>query len=179
MSHTVLCADDDRHLCQILARALREEGYRVETAHDGEAALSLLREVAPSLVILDVILPKRDGFAVLEAIREERGSLPVILYSGCTFTPEYEERAGRLGADAVLHKPVPLAQLVGRVAELVARGPPRPARGPLPTAPPRRSPRRRSSPAGWTRSPFRRSSTTSTACAPAACSSSATARRRS
>jgi tetratricopeptide (TPR) repeat protein len=46
----------------------------------------------------------------------------VILYSGCTFTPEYEERAGRLGADAVLHKPVPLAQLVGRVAELVARG---------------------------------------------------------
>ena len=126
MSQTILCADDDHNLCQILARALREEGYQVETAYDGESALSKVQEISPSLLLLDVILPKRDGFSVLEAIREFETCetrMPVILHSGCTFTPSYEERAQALGVEAVLHKPVPLDHLLAQVSAGLGRQP--------------------------------------------------------
>jgi DNA-binding response OmpR family regulator len=70
----ILCVDDDRNLCEILARALRLEGFEVVLAHDGDTALVAAREHAPDLVLLDLLLPKRDGFAVLEALREEPAS---------------------------------------------------------------------------------------------------------
>jgi CheY-like chemotaxis protein/tetratricopeptide (TPR) repeat protein len=116
---TILCVDDDRHFCQILSRAFAEEGYAVETAHDGETGLRKARELAPSLVTLDVMLPRRDGFSVLEALRTDHSELkrtPVILVSGCTFTPDYEQRARQLAANAVLRKPIPLDRLLGEVA---------------------------------------------------------------
>ena len=65
MRPIVLCVDDDRNLCQILGKALSGEGYLVRMAHDGDAALESLREEPPDLVLLDLLLPKRDGFAVL------------------------------------------------------------------------------------------------------------------
>ena len=111
MNGTVLCVDDDRNLCQILARALSEEGYEVHTAFDGDEALALVRETAPDLVLLDLILPRRDGFAVMEAVRALDGQLaatPVLVLSGCTPTPAYRERAASLGAVDLLTKPVPL-----------------------------------------------------------------------
>ena len=114
MAATILCADDDRNLCQILTRALGGAGYRVETAHDGETALERVRTLRPDLVTLDVLLPKRDGFAVLEAIRRDpelRGT-PVFLLSGCTLTEAYRRRAESLRADALLVKPVPLTELL-------------------------------------------------------------------
>jgi CheY-like chemotaxis protein len=115
---TILCADDDRHFCQILSRALGQAGWRVELAHDGETALAKVRELAPALVTLDVMMPRLDGFAVLAAVREdpELRDTPVLLVSGCTFTSDYEARARSLAAAAVLKKPVPLDQLLGLVA---------------------------------------------------------------
>ena len=71
MPATVLCVDDDRAFCQILAKALTSEGYDVRTAFDGEEALKAVVEGHPQVVLLDLILPRRDGFAVLEAIRSE------------------------------------------------------------------------------------------------------------
>ncbi len=146
MPQTILCADDDRNFCQILARALSEEGYRVETAHDGESALLKARELDPALVILDILLPRRDGFAVLQALRaEEVGSTPrrVVFLSGCTLTPTYQERARALRADATWTKPIPLKQLLSGVAEQVSaaeRTRPRPAPTPRPE-PARKPPR--------------------------------------
>lgn len=133
MSVTIVCADDDRNFCQILARALRAEGYRVETAHDGETALEQVRAHEPALVTLDVMLPKRDGFSVLEAVRSEIGPLaetPVVLFSACRFTPSYTERAEALRADAVLHKPVPLERILQTVREHARRARPAPRRRP-------------------------------------------------
>lgn len=124
---TVLCADDDRNLCEILERALGGEGYRVVMAHDGEQALRCYESERPDLLLLDVLLPRRDGFAVLEQVRErEIGSAratPAVLFSGCTSTPGYAERARRLGAGALLTKPVPLAVLVGEVGRQIGGGP--------------------------------------------------------
>ncbi len=112
---SILCVDDDRGLCQILSRALSAEGFEVRTAHDGEEALLAAFEEAPDLVILDVMLPRRDGFEVLERLRAQPGphaALPAIVLSGCSRTPQAAERTNRLGAREWLTKPVPLDRLV-------------------------------------------------------------------
>jgi CheY-like chemotaxis protein len=122
MGRTVLCVDNDRNLCQVLAKALGAEGYDVTTEYDGERALALLEEDPPDLVLLDVFLPGRDGFAVLEAIREfpsPAAQTPVVLLCGCSPTPEYSRRAKVLNALALLTKPVPLDKLVGVVASQI------------------------------------------------------------
>ena len=69
MTATVLYVDDDRNLCQIVGRTLRSEGYGVRTAFDGAEAVASLREDPPDLLLLDLLLPRRDGFEVLEEIR--------------------------------------------------------------------------------------------------------------
>jgi CheY-like chemotaxis protein/curved DNA-binding protein CbpA len=120
----ILCADDDRHFCQILLRAFGQAGWRVELAHDGETALAKIRELAPALVTLDVMLPRLDGFGVLETLRHdpELRDTPVLVVSGCTFTSEYEARARGLAAAAVLRKPVPLDQLLALVQAHARKG---------------------------------------------------------
>ena len=122
MPATILCVDDDRNFCKILSRALRAEGYGVEMAHDGETALAKVRECSPDLVALDILLPKRDGFEVLEAIRKEgngRSQIPVLMLSGCRITPAYQDRADRFRADALLTKPVPLKEILELVSKRI------------------------------------------------------------
>jgi CheY-like chemotaxis protein/tetratricopeptide (TPR) repeat protein len=121
---TLLCADPSRELCQIVARALGADGYRVITVHDGEAALAALRERTPDLVVLDVALPIRDGVAVLESMRTSASpaaKVPVILWSDVACAADLVDRARKLGASALLRKPVPLDALVARVGKLLAR----------------------------------------------------------
>jgi CheY-like chemotaxis protein len=119
----VLCVDADRSYCEILARAFRAEGYDVHTAHDGEAALERMRSVRPDLVTLEVLLPKRDGFAVLESLRASEPAsrrTPVLLLTGCSATPAYRTRAQQLGAVGIVTKPVALDRLLGLVAQQVS-----------------------------------------------------------
>jgi CheY-like chemotaxis protein/tetratricopeptide (TPR) repeat protein len=128
MGGTILCVDDDRNLCEILAKALRGEGYAVTTAFDGDLALEAIRRSPPDLALLDLMLPKRDGFAVLEAIRQLPApvrEMPVVLISGCSPTPEYTRRAESLRAIGLLRKPVSLETLLSVVARELGR-PPRP-----------------------------------------------------
>jgi len=126
MPRTILCADDDRNLSRIMAKALTAEGYRVQTVHDGESALARFREQSPDLVLLDLLLPRRDGFAVLQAIRAGTGAaadVPAVIVSGCSRTPEYLERAEALRAAAFLTKPVPLELLLEQVRKALGSGP--------------------------------------------------------
>jgi CheY-like chemotaxis protein/tetratricopeptide (TPR) repeat protein len=119
---TILCADDDRGFCQILSRAFTQAGYQVEMAHDGVSAVERARALKPALVTLDVMLPRLDGFRVLELMRSEKelAATPALFVSGCTFTPDYQARARALAASAVLKKPVPLDQLIASVQRAVA-----------------------------------------------------------
>jgi CheY-like chemotaxis protein/tetratricopeptide (TPR) repeat protein len=122
MAATILCADTDRQLFKILEKAFRDAGYRPIPAHDGEQALAAVEAESPALVVLDVSMPKRDGFQVLEAIRALDGpasETPVLLTCGTRITPKYEERAHALGAQGILAKPVPLADLLARVRQHV------------------------------------------------------------
>lgn len=119
MGRSVLCVDGDRNLCEVLSKALESEGWSVAAEYDGETALATIQEDPPDLVLMDVLLPGRDGFAVLEALRGGDGparSLPVVLLSGCSPSPEYQRRAGELEAAGLLTKPVPLDRLKAVVA---------------------------------------------------------------
>ena len=124
MSTTLLCADPDRDLCELLARALGADGCRVVVAHDGEEALEALRRRPPDLALLDVTLPGRDGLTVLEAMRRSASpaaAIPVILWSVAPCSAEQIEQARKLGASALLQKPVPLDALLARITKLLAR----------------------------------------------------------
>jgi len=115
MRGTVLCVEDDRNLCQILAKALGGEGYRVLTAFDGDEAMAIIAEDPPDLVLLDLALQRRDGLAVLDSIRELpelRGRVPVVLLSSTSPTTEFRRHAMELGANDILVKPVPLYLLL-------------------------------------------------------------------
>lgn len=128
---TVLCVDDDRALCSAFAEALRGRGYRVLTVHDGEAALEAVSRETPDLVLLDLLLPRRDGFAVLEAIRASQGPVaetPALLLSECSATETYAERAASLRAGGLLTKPLPLASLVEAVERTLGARAERPPR---------------------------------------------------
>ena len=124
MSLTLLCADPDRDLCQLLARALGADGWRVIVAHDGDEALEAMRRRPPDLALLDVAVPGRDGLAVLEAMRRSASpaaAVPVILWSVAPCSAEQIEQARKLGASALLRKPVPLDALLARITKLLAR----------------------------------------------------------
>jgi CheY-like chemotaxis protein/DnaJ-domain-containing protein 1 len=126
MAGSILCVDNDRNLCEILAKALRGEGHAVSVAHDGDRALEAVQELRPSLVLLDLMLPRRDGFAVLEGVRAlppPLSTLPVVLITGCSPTPEYNRRAESLGAAALLRKPVSLETLLSVVARELGQAP--------------------------------------------------------
>jgi CheY-like chemotaxis protein len=126
MGTTVLCADADRQLFKILEKALRDAGYRLVAAHDGDQALALVRDEAPDVIVLDITMPRRDGFAVLEEIRgldEPIADVPVLLTCAGSISPQYVKRANELGAQALLAKPVALDDLLARVSECVKTPP--------------------------------------------------------
>lgn len=124
MSPTILCADPDRNLCQILARALGADGVRVLAAHDADTALRAVAESRPHLAVIDLGLPGRDGLAVLGAIRarqDARAKMPALFLAAAAPTAPQVEQARRLGASAILLKPVALDNLMGRIGKLLPR----------------------------------------------------------
>lgn len=124
MSPTILCADPDRNLCQILARALGADGVRVLAAHDADTALRAVAESRPLLAVIDLGLPGRDGLAVLGSIRarqDARAKMPALFLAAAAPTAPQVEQARRLGASAILLKPVALENLMGRIGKLLPR----------------------------------------------------------
>jgi DNA-binding response OmpR family regulator len=101
---------------------LEGEGYLVDVAEDGERGLDLVRAVAPDLVILDVMLPRMNGLEVLQTIRREGRTMPIIVLSART--AEMDKVAGlELGAEDYVPKPFSLAELLARVRAVLRRGP--------------------------------------------------------
>ena len=118
--HRIVVADDDPIVVRFLSAVFRDEGFEVSTAEDGEAALKLIRETRPDLVILDLVMPYRDGFEVCEQMRgwTETASVPVIILS----MKEKEQdalRAFEAGADDYVRKPFNALELVARARKLM------------------------------------------------------------
>lgn len=115
----VLLADDDETLLSLLAQYLGQANYRVVTAATGVTALKAFYEHHPGLVILDVMMPKMDGWTVCERIREI-SDVPIVM-----LTAKGEERnllrGFRLGVDDYVVKPFSFAELVARIGAILAR----------------------------------------------------------
>jgi two-component system alkaline phosphatase synthesis response regulator PhoP len=118
----VLVIEDDPSIALGLRINLESEGYDVLSAEDGEAGLTLARENQPDLVILDVMLPKLNGFQVLQTVRREGLMMPIIVLSART--GEMDKVTGlELGAEDYVAKPFSLAELLARVRAALRRGP--------------------------------------------------------
>ncbi|MGH2688864.1 MAG: response regulator [Actinomycetota bacterium] len=115
----LLVVDDDEGILEITQRSLEAEGYRVDTAHDGERALELVRASAADLLVLDVMLPGRDGFEVCREIRKF-SNLPIILLTAKSDTVDVVVGL-ESGADDYVAKPFQMRELVARIRSLLRR----------------------------------------------------------
>jgi DNA-binding response OmpR family regulator len=115
----ILVVDDDRVLADVISFTLRKEGFQVILAQDGATALQRWDEEKPDLILLDVNLPKEDGFSVTERIRQEADT-PIILL---TVRREEDDIVYglELGADDYITKPFSPRQLVARVQAVLRR----------------------------------------------------------
>lgn len=118
MAARILVVDDDADMVMLLEIALRNAGYEVDTAADGEQALAAVAARAPDLVLLDVTLPVLDGWQVLRRLKEDprTGAIPVVMLTART--SERDLIRGQLeGAVRYIHKPFELDRLLAAVAE--------------------------------------------------------------
>lgn len=116
---TILTADDDPQLLRLITRTLQLEGYEVLSASDGQQALSLIESKVPDAVLLDVMMPKMDGFTVCQRVREF--SLVPIIIVTARGQDQDKIRGLDLGADDYLTKPFSVDELLARVRAVLRR----------------------------------------------------------
>lgn len=118
MSKTILVVDDEPVIVEIARRKLEEVGFEVVTARDGQEAMACLKKKTPHLIILDVQMPKMDGYAFMmeKSKVPEYESIPVIV---ATAHQETEPLFQRHGIRAYLLKPLKLQELLDKVSEIL------------------------------------------------------------
>lgn len=116
---TILTADDDPQLLRLVARNLQFEDYDVLTASDGKQALEMIEAHTPDAVLLDVMMPKMDGFTVCHKVREF-SSVPIIIVTA-RGQDQDKVRGLDLGADDYLTKPFSVDELLARVRAVLRR----------------------------------------------------------
>jgi two-component system OmpR family response regulator len=129
-SHRILVVDDEPRITDLVAMALRYEGFEVETAGTGREGLKKVEEFRPALIVLDVMLPDMDGFAVTERLAADRVKVP-ILFLTARDAVEDKVRGLTLGGDDYVTKPFSIEELVARIRALLRRTDPVGEGGPL------------------------------------------------
>jgi heavy metal response regulator len=119
----ILVAEDEPKARRYLAQGLGEEGFSVELAEDGIVALALLRQHPFDVAVLDVMLPGRDGWSIVQAMRSEGIRIPVLFLTARDHV-EDRVRGFELGANDYLVKPFAFAELVARLRNLLRQGEP-------------------------------------------------------
>ncbi len=115
----IMVVDDDREMLKLLNRTLELEGFDTVVVADGDSALTLLEEIEPDLVILDIIMPGLDGFQTLDLIREH-SNVPVIMLTA-KHEVESLRKALLLGADDYISKPISTRSLIARIRAKLRR----------------------------------------------------------
>ena len=119
MAVSVLIVEDDRNIAELLQMYLEKEGYAVTVAHDGGQGLSKFRAIRPDLVLLDVMMPVMDGWAVCRAIRAE-GNTPVIMLTAKSQTDD-KVQGLKTGADDYITKPFEMKEVLARIEAVLRR----------------------------------------------------------
>ncbi|MBI5476785.1 MAG: response regulator transcription factor [Ignavibacteriales bacterium] len=116
----ILLVEDERHLAESISKRLAEEGYSVDVAFDGEEAVSRGCSKKYHLIVLDILLPKKDGLQVLKELRQNKiQSMVIILTAKSTIEDRVEGL--KAGADDYLPKPFAVAELLARIESLLRR----------------------------------------------------------
>ncbi len=118
----LLVAEDERRMADLLKKGLEEEGHSVVLATDGAAAFSMAQVHPFDLIVLDVMLPRMDGFAVVKKLREERNQTPILMLTARDAMQDMV-RGLDLGADDYLTKPFSFEVLLARIRSVSRRGP--------------------------------------------------------
>jgi DNA-binding response OmpR family regulator len=127
--YKILLVDDDPDVLKAISEILESRDYRVVTARDGEQALKKLKDEQPDLMILDLLMPRMDGFAVCKELQDpswsEYSDMPVLILTAVAegaSRRRYQLETGRtLDVDDYIEKPVDMYTLLDRVAKLLKR----------------------------------------------------------
>lgn len=123
-----LIVEDDQAIADFVARGLREAGFAVDVAGDGEMGLEMALAAEPDVAVIDIMLPKRDGLSLIDELRRRGRSTPVLILSARR-TVDDRVKGLQAGGDDYLTKPFAFAELLARVQALVRRA----SRTPEPT----------------------------------------------
>ncbi len=128
VSKEVLIVDDDRALAQALERTVVGEGYLARVAYDGQAAIDALQQRKPGLVLLDLLVPKRDGHAVLQHVRSTKAlaDVPVVVMTGVLRGRDHQRAVEKAGAVAFMEKPFKKSDVMDHIRRHLGRPGPRP-----------------------------------------------------
>ena len=122
MKQTVLVVDDEINLLNLLQDNLEDAGYGVITAPDGEEALKRWIEKKPAAIILDIEMPKMNGWQVLKEIRQVSPKAPIIIILSAYAQPENIKRGLSMGANHYMTKPFKVRELLDSLEGLLAGG---------------------------------------------------------
>jgi two-component system alkaline phosphatase synthesis response regulator PhoP len=130
MRKKILLVEDNSELLELMRLGLKDAGFGVVTANNGLDALTKARSSSPDLIVLDLVLPELDGFAVCETLKrnQDTSTIPIIVLTG--LNSEFTRYAGlESGADEYVTKPITPSQLVSRIeGQLAKSGPETPNR---------------------------------------------------
>ncbi len=119
MSKNILVIDDDKNICEVIKLYLQKEGYKVTLAHDGQSGIDEFAKEIPELIVLDIMMPVKDGWEVLKQIRKT-SNVPVIMLSAKGET--FDKVLGlELGADDYIVKPFEPKEFLARVKAVTRR----------------------------------------------------------
>lgn len=123
MASKILIADDEQNIVISLEFLMKREGFDVSIAQDGEEAINKIRAEMPDLVLLDVMMPKRNGFEVCQEVKADPAlqSIRVLMLTAKGRDTDVAKGLG-VGADSYMTKPFATQELVRTVRELLARG---------------------------------------------------------
>ena len=115
----ILVVDDDENICELLRLYLEKDGYDVQIALDGEAALEKFKHYNPDLILLDIMMPKKDGFHVLQEIRKT-SDVPVIMITAKAESFD-KLQSFDFGTDDYIVKPFDAKEVLGRIKAILRR----------------------------------------------------------
>ncbi len=116
----VLVADDNKNTRRLIQAVLEQNGYTVTTAVDGEDAMKKLEEASIDLLVLDIMMPKMDGYAFTKELRDARSDLPILMISAKQL-PEDRHQGFLVGTDDYMTKPLDLEEMLLRIKALLRR----------------------------------------------------------
>jgi len=117
---TILIVEDNKNLCELVKLRLEQHGFNVFDAPDGMQMFKKMRKVKPDLIILDVMLPKMDGYKLCGLVKnyEPFRNIPIIIFTALS-GPESKKSAEEMGADGYITKPFDAKVLINKITELL------------------------------------------------------------